>query len=43
MNNKHISIPLYAFYVSYKDRLKQTEVHFYIFPAVFVLCKINIF
>ena len=39
MNNKHILIPSYVFYVSYKDRFKQTEAQFYIFPAVFVYVK----
>ena len=39
MNNKHILIPLYVFYASYKDRFKQTEAQFYIFPAVFVYAK----
>ena len=43
MNNKYIFIAPDVFYVSYKDRLKQTEVQFYIFPAVFVICKINTF
>ena len=39
MNNKHILIPSYVFYASYKDRFKQTVVQFYIFPAVFVYAK----
>ena len=39
MNNKHILIPQYVFYASYKDRLKQTKAQFYIFPAAFVYAK----
>ena len=39
MNNKHILIPPYVFYASYKDSFKQTKVQFYIFPAVFVYAK----
>ena len=39
MSNKHILIPLYVFYASYKDRFKQAKAQFYILPAVFVYAK----
>ena len=39
MSNKHILIPPYVFYASYKDRFKQDKAQFHILPAVFVYAK----